>query len=97
MPRAVDQVADLRVRITRLVREATGLQEQLAYPIAEAICRELQAAYGPGQLYLPAPSREERNRAIREAWELGQPIGRIAASHGVDRSTVYRVIRMAAR
>lgn len=92
MSQSEDLIADMRVRITRIVRDATGMHERLALPIACAILDELQREHGGGPLYIPAPSRQGRDIAIRDAWQCGMPPAAIADTYGLHRSTVYRVI-----
>ncbi|WP_295406630.1 Mor transcription activator family protein [uncultured Thiocystis sp.] len=92
MPKDFDTLVALHTQITRIVREATGLHEQLALPVAEAICAELQHAFGGAEIYIPAPSRTERNQAILDDWHGGRPIPAICRKHGIARATVYRLL-----
>ena len=92
MPQALDKLSSLRTTITRIVREATGLHELLALPVADAICGELQQTFGGAEIYIPAPSRIDRNQAILDDWRRGLSPDTIRRRHGVARATVYRLI-----
>lgn len=91
MSQTIDHLAALRTNIVRIVRESTGLREQLALPVAEAIYRELQMTFGGSSLYIPAPSRADLHQAILDDLRTGRPIPVICRSHGVARATVYRL------
>ncbi|MFD2112032.1 Mor transcription activator family protein [Thiorhodococcus fuscus] len=88
----IDRAHELRTIITRVVRESTGMHERLALPIAQAVTVELQRRYGGQPLDVPAPSKDDRNQAIIDAWNLGTPVKDLGSKFGASRSTIYRVI-----
>ncbi|MGB5834360.1 MAG: hypothetical protein WBG92_20570 [Thiohalocapsa sp.] len=45
-----------------------------------------------GELYIPPPSREERDQAIRDAVACGLTVAECARRYAVTRATVYRVL-----
>jgi Mor family transcriptional regulator len=89
----IDNFSALRTRIVRIVRESTGLHEQIALPVADAIYLELQQHFGGSSVYVPVPSRAARNRAILADWESGLSPDAIRRRHHVSRATVYRLLR----
>ena len=88
----LDRLSDFRTRITRIVREATGMHERLALPIAEAICCELQDRYGGAELYVPAKPRETLHGEILDAWRSGATVADLCRRYPVSRRTIYRVV-----
>lgn len=92
MPKDADTLAALRTQITRIVRESTGLHEQLALPVAAAIYSELQQEFGGSEVYIPVPNRADRYQAILDDWQAGRPIHVICRHHGIARSTFYRLL-----
>jgi Mor family transcriptional regulator len=86
-----DQLTNLRARVVRIVREATGLHERLALPVAQSICEELARDSGGGELYVPAPDRTARDAAIRRDFRVDNH-AEVMRRHGVSRATLYRVI-----
>lgn len=89
---SVDRMQELRTILTRVVRESTGMHEQLALPIADSICDELQRRYGGRQWYIHAPCASDRHQQIRDAAALGTPVQAICQRFGVARATVYRAL-----
>jgi Mor family transcriptional regulator len=87
-----DQIVALRNSITRIVRNATGMHEVLAVPIATAICSELQRSFGGEEVYIPAPERNNRNQMVKDDWQLGASIDTICTRYGISRTTFYRLI-----
>ncbi len=75
----------------RIVRQATGLHERVALPIAEIICDELAREMGAGGHEAPAMSRAERNAAIRRAFR-GNNHREVMRRYKVGRTTLYRVV-----
>lgn len=94
---ASDHLSSLRTLIVRTIREQTGLHERLAVPLAEEILRGIQMQHGGGALSIPVPSRADRYRAIRDAHALGATVPDLCSTYAVDRSTVYRALRVQAR
>ncbi len=86
-----DRHAGLRSRIMRIVRQATGLDEQMALPIAESICDELAQEMGAGGPQEPATGRADRNAAIRREFH-GDNHREVMRRYSISRSTMYRVV-----
>lgn len=87
-----DRLGDLRSRVTRIVRDATGLHERLALPVAESICGELAKEFRGGGLSVPSPDKAARDAAVRRAF-TGSNHAQVCGQHGISRSTLYRIIR----
>lgn len=87
----------LQYEMTDIVREEMGLHEQEAMQIAQAIVRGMRKRYGGqrlggrGHIYVPAPSKAERNEAIRREFN-GNNYGELMQRHGIKRSQLYKVL-----
>ncbi len=86
-----DRHAGLRSRIMRIVRQATGLHEQMALPIAESICGELAQEMDTSGHQESATSREARNAAIRREFR-GDNHREVMRRYRISQSTLYRVV-----
>jgi len=76
-------------RMTRVVREMTGVHERVALLIAEAILAELSGQEIPeGVLSEP---RQQRDAAMRAAF-TGHNHGELMRRFRVSRATVYRIL-----
>jgi DNA-binding NarL/FixJ family response regulator len=89
---STDRVVALRTLVTRAVREATGLNERLALPIAEDIVHGLRRQWGGQDIRIPAQTAAERAEAIQQAAALGMSPQQIAAALGHGKATVYRAL-----
>jgi hypothetical protein len=70
---------------------AEGLSQGPAKRIGEAICARLRAEYGTALVYVPAPDRSARDRAIVAGLAAGDSPAVVARRVGVHESTVRRV------
>jgi DNA-binding NarL/FixJ family response regulator len=61
--------------------------------IATFVDDTLRASFGTERVYVPAPSREGRNRAIKEGVAAGRSVADVAREHGVTTKTVRRIVR----
>ena len=91
-----DAVLQLEHDMVEIVRGALNIHERQAFEIAKAIVKGLRSRYGGlrlGQrgLYIPAPSKAERNEAIRRDFD-GTNAEDVMKRHGIKRSTFYAVI-----
>lgn len=88
------QLEDAALQLERdfieIVRNEIGMHEALASPFAQALVRGLRRRLGGSELWIPAPSKEERNAAIRREFN-GKNLEEVCRRHGVSSTTVYRV------
>lgn len=91
MAGASDDILAAIVDAAAVAAAAEGLSDTSAHRIARAICERLQRDYGTATIYVPARSREARDRAILVGLAAGEPASEIARRVGVHQSTVLRV------
>lgn len=60
--------------------------------ITEQLLERLQHKCGGDRLLVPKVDRSKRNAEILADWKKGDTVDQIAKRHGVDRTTVYRII-----
>ncbi|MBJ2139835.1 MULTISPECIES: Mor transcription activator family protein [Delftia] len=95
---AADAVLQLEYDLVEMVREEMGWPEAQAYPLAKALVRGMRKRYGGmriggrgAAIYIPAPSKEERNEAIRREFD-GTNRAAVMAKYGIKRTQLYRII-----
>lgn len=93
---AEDAVLQLEYDIVEIARQELGMHEREAYDIARALVRGLRKRYGGVRLghrglYIPAPSKLERDVQIRQEFN-GLNRTEVMKRHGITRSTLYRVV-----
>ena len=76
-----------------LAARAEGLPVQAAHRLAQAVCDRLRREFGALRVYVPAPDRSARDRAILTGLAAGESRGDIAHRVGVHPTTVDRVAR----
>lgn len=86
-----DDVAQWHQDLTMAMVEGTGLREDLASRIAGLTLQRLQERRGGRTCYLPVVSKQDRNEAIRRAFN-GTNHAEICETYGVSRTTLYRVL-----
>lgn len=93
-----DAVLQLEHDMVEIVRSELSMHEREAFDIAKAIVRGLRKRYGGLRIggrgvaiYIPAPSKEERNAAIRQEFD-GTNLQEVMARHGIKRAQIYRII-----
>lgn len=91
-----DAVLQLEHDMVEIVRGALNIHERQAFEIAKAIVKGLRSRYGGlrlGQrgLYIPAPSKAERNQAVCREFD-GTNLKEVMAKHGIKRTQVYRIL-----
>ncbi|MCK7579281.1 MAG: hypothetical protein MZV65_28495 [Chromatiales bacterium] len=69
-----------------------GLDEDTAARLAEQVERIVRQAHGGTTCYLPAPSKAERNRQIREAYRRGHGVSVLAVRYRLSESRVRQIV-----
>lgn len=92
-----DLALQLEYDFVEIVREEIGLDEKEAARIAAAIVRGVRKRYGGERLggkgiYIPAPSKHERDAAIRAAYN-GTNGEEVMRKHGIKRARLYQIIK----
>ena len=55
---------------------------------------EVRAKWGGNQIYIPHnPDRHARQEAAIRAWQNGIPVRQVSAALGIDRTSVYRLLK----
>lgn len=102
-PRAItpgqadDAVMQLEQDFVEIVREELGMHEVPAQALASALVRGMRKRYGGmrlggrGHIYVPAPSKSERDEAIRQAFN-GANKDDVMKAHGISRTSFYRIV-----
>ncbi|WP_280190347.1 Mor transcription activator family protein [Delftia sp. PS-11] len=95
---AEDAALQLEHEMVEIVRAELNMHEREAFEIAKAIVRGLRKRYGGlriggrgAAIYVPAPSKEERNEAICREYD-GTNMEQVMAKHGIRRTQVYRIL-----
>lgn len=102
-PRAItpgqadDAVMQLEQDFVEIAREELGMHEVPAQELASALVRGMRKRYGGmrlggrGHIYVPAPSKSERDEAIRQAYN-GTNGAEVRKAHGISRTTLFRIV-----
>jgi len=91
-----DQAIQLHREFVEIVREEIGMNEPFANDIAAALVRGMRKRYGGqdlgrrGRIYVPAPSKTERNAAIRAEFN-GTNVEAVCKKYGISRSRLYAI------
>ena len=93
---AEDAATQLEHDLVEIAREEMGMHERQAYEIAVAIVRGMRKRYGGERLgskglYIPAPSKAQRNEAIRRDYN-GNNGPEIMRRHGISRSRMFQIV-----
>ena len=88
-----EEVISVIVAAATTAATAEGLDHRAAHRLAAAITDRLRRELGTLRVYIPAPSRAARDRAILAGLAAGDSRQAIASRVGVDVKTVYRVER----
>lgn len=88
-----DDVLAVIISAATLAARAEGLPIPAAQRLAKAICDRLRRELGTLRVYVPAPDRTARDRAILAGLAAGDGRVVVAARVGVHPSTVDRVAR----
>lgn len=88
-----EDVIAVIISAATVAARAEGLPATAAQRLAKAICDRLRRELGTLRVYVPAPDRSARDRAILAGLANGDSRQAIANRVGVDVKTVYRVER----
>lgn len=92
-----DAAVQLEQEMVAIACEELGMHEREATPLAQALVRGMRKRYGGsriggrGHIYIPAPSKEERDEAIRSQFD-GNNMSEVMERHGIKRSQFYNII-----
>jgi len=94
--RTADYLWQLEFDLSELVRAELGMPELQAASLANSIMRGLRQRYGGMRLgrrglYIPAPSKAERDAAIARAFD-GRNAAALMRQHGISRSRLYQIV-----
>lgn len=94
---AEDVALQLEHDLVDIAREELGMHEREAYEIAIALVRGLRKRYGGRRvgargLYIPAPSKVERDDAIRRDFN-GTNTQQVMREHGISRARLYQILK----
>ncbi len=85
-----DETDIVRDIIDRFVCAVPEISVECAYRIEQ----DVRARWGGGHVYIARdPDRHARQEAVVHAWRNGVPVQQVVTSLGIDRSTVYRLLR----
>lgn len=93
---AEDAVLQLEYDLADILREDQGLHEREAFAMARCLVVGIRKRYGGVQLgrrglYIPAPSKAERDAQICAEFN-GRNVSEICKKHGIKRSRLYQII-----
>ncbi len=91
MSRESDLTERLRREITRAIVDGTGMREQVALPMADAVLAWLQAEHPGQRVYIPAPKRRYPILEIEGALRKGVSIKTVMAEYNLSRTTMYEL------
>ena len=80
----------LHFELTSILREETGLKEELASRIATLVLRGLRRKLGPGRVYIPGPDRTEFYKEVLKDFN-GRNHQEVMDKYGISRSTLHRL------
>lgn len=93
-----DAVLQLEHDMVEIVRAELGMHEREAFEVAKALVRGLRKRFGGLRIgsrgcaiYIPAPSKAERNAAICLEFD-GTNLKELMQKHGIKRTQIYRVV-----
>ncbi len=92
-----DAVVQLEYDIVEIARQELGMHEREAYEIARVLVQGLRQRYGGVRLghrglYIPAPSKLERNEQIRREFN-GTNHNAVMKKHSIKRTQLYAILK----
>lgn len=91
MSKDSDRTEALRRELVSAIVDETGMREVMALPLANSVLAYLQRQYAGERLYIPAPPRQYDVLLIKAELERGDSINRVCTTHGMSRTTLYRL------
>lgn len=94
---AEDAVLQLEMDMAEILRNERGLHERDAFDMARCLVDGMRQRYGGVQLgrrglYIPAPSKAERNAQICREFN-GTNCDEVCRKYGIKRSRLYQIIK----
>lgn len=92
-----DQAIQLHREMVEIVRAETGMHERFANEIAAAIVAGMRKKFGGqtlgrrGLVYIPAPSKHERNAAICAEFN-GTNAAEVCKKYAIGRARLYQIV-----
>lgn len=91
-----DAVLQLEYDLADILRDRQGMHEREAYEMARDLVEGMRKRYGGVQLgrrglYIPAPSKAERDERIRREFN-GTNAVEVCKEHGIKRSRLYQIV-----
>lgn len=93
-----DKAIQLHREMVSILREYVGMTDDLANAFAAPIVRGMRELYGgqtmgrKGSIYVPAPSKAERNASIRAEF-IGTNADEICRKYGIGKTRMYEIVR----
>lgn len=93
-----DKAIQLHREMVSILREYVGMTDELAHAFAAPIVRGMRELYGgqtmgrKGSIYVPAPSKVERNAAIRAEF-VGTNADEVCRKYGIGKTRMYEIVR----
>lgn len=96
LAQAEDAVLQLQMDMAEILRKERGLHERDAFELARCLVQGMRQRYGGVQLgrrglYIPAPSKAERNAQIRREFDGTNGV-EVCKKHGIKRSRLYQIV-----
>lgn len=91
--RDADTAVELHRILTASLTRRFGLTEAVASALADEIAVEVRNEAGGSEIYIPSPSREARNLAIRQKFR-GNNLDELADEFGLSRRQVERIVNI---
>ena len=94
---AEDAVLQLEYDLADILREDHGLHEREAFAMARCLVDGIRKRYGGVQLgrrglYIPAPSKAERDAQICQEFN-GRNASDVCKKHGIKRTRLYEIVK----
>lgn len=91
MSKEVDRTEALRRDILAAITRDTGMREQLALPLADAVLGWLQAEYAGERIYIPQPPRRYDMISIEAELRRGDTPDVVARRHATTERQLRRL------
>lgn len=91
---SAENLGDLVYESTFAAALRIGLAANVAHDMARQVDADIRRRRGGDRVYVPAPSRADRDRRIIRALDQGDGVADIAEREQVSRGTVYAIRKM---